>query len=204
MIVQIIQIPPLDLLKRDVGLLMAADDDAGLVEGQIASDAEVQVHHAVQFGLVADVAENVLVFGRTEQLVAVRIEDDLVDRIVEAVRQLVQFAVDRIASIRTARTAGVVAATGGARVARVRRHPADQLELFQLPKADRSVHAGAGHDEHHRVKLDVRYGTGVRLQVGDLFACGQVPNLRQKLEEKRESVRINWVAFEMEICCEML
>ena len=89
MIVQIIQIPPLDLLKRDVGLLMAADDDAGLVEGQIASDAEVQVHHAVQFGLVADVAENVLVFGRTEQLVAVRIEDDLVDRIVEAVRQLV-------------------------------------------------------------------------------------------------------------------
>ena len=125
MIVQIIQIPPLDLLQRHVGLLMAADDDAGLVEGQIASDTEVQVHDAVQFGLVIYIAENILVFGRGEQLVAVRIEDDLVDRIVEAVRKLVQFGVDRVASIRTARTAGVVAAAGRTGVAGVRRDPAD-------------------------------------------------------------------------------
>ena len=140
MTVQIIQISPLDLLQRHVGLLMTGDYDAGLVERQIASDTEVQVNDALQFGLVIDVAENVLVFGRAEQLVAVRIEDDLVDCIVEAVRHLVQFGVNRIASIRTARTAGVVAAAGRTGAAGVRRNTADEFELLQLPKADRSVH----------------------------------------------------------------
>ena len=163
---------------------MTTDNDAGLVKGQIASDAEVQVHHAVQFGLVANIAENVLVFGRAEQLVAVRIEDDLVNGVVEAVRQFVQFGVDRIASVRTARTAGVVAAAGRTGAAGIRRHATDKLELLQLPETDRTVHTGAGHDEYHRVKFDVRYGTGVCFKVGDLFACGQVPNLRVGKKKK--------------------